>query len=383
MTYVAERIYNIDEFLARAERLGPQSARTPFQTPTWLDIWFRTIGRDGTSEPALIALKDDATGNDVMLLPLVLRRTRGLRVIMFADRSVSDYCFPILGPNAPSTLPEAAEAWYQVSRCLPKADLISLNKMPETMDGAINPLALLAVARPESVRNFVALPKSWDEYMNQRSHKFRKTIRQKARALRAEFNADFRVITDLKEARERLEALADFQRARFEELDINYVLDKPPFCNFFRELIGRGLPGKLVVLATLEAKGVIVAAALTLRHQKTATMVRLSHKGGEWAKYSPSFVLVGDMLKWLIEDGVETFDFGAGEYDYKQRFGCEIAPLVTFERAMSIRGRGALVGLWARHVYQTSATIQSIAAFAARHFKKRRAGSTPPATLPA
>ncbi len=53
----------------------------------------------------------------------------------------------------------------------------------------------------------------------------------------------------------------------------------------------------------------------------------------------PSVVLAAAAIKWLIEHGNKRFDFGAGQYAYKQRFGCDLVPLHVLQQTCSLRGR--------------------------------------------
>ncbi|MGP9810855.1 GNAT family N-acetyltransferase [Rhodopseudomonas sp. NSM] len=358
--YIAESTSDVGRFLERAAALGPQAAVTPFQSPNWLAPWLQVLAPSADVEPLLITVRDSLRGEIAMLLPLVLRRFYGLTLVEFADLSVSDYGFPLLGPAAPATPEAAAEAFEAVLSALPPVDVIRLCNLPRAVDGRANPLAMLPGTAPGSVRNAAALPASWDDYLAARPRKFRKALRQHHRAFDTVGGATVRMITDDAEASRLLDRLDRFQRARITARGKRYVLDQPAYSNFYREVFERGVAQRFAMLSVLESGGSIVALAYSLLHQQSCTTVRLAHLGEQWSRCSPGIVLASEIIRWLIENGVRKFDLGAGGYDYKKRLGCEPEQLLTLEKAMSIKGRMAL-SAWTTFAGRR-ALLQSLAA---------------------
>ncbi|ABD07409.1 conserved hypothetical protein [Rhodopseudomonas palustris HaA2] len=340
--YVAECTRDVGRFLARAAALGPQASVTPFQSANWLRPWLQVLAPSADVEPLLITVRDSVRGGIAMLLPLVLRRFYGVTLVEFADLSVSDYGFPLLGPAAPTTPAAAAEAFEAAIAAMPPVDVIRLCNLPRVVGGQVNPLALLPGLSPGSVRNVMALPASWDDYLASRPRKFRKALRQHHRAFDALGGVYTRMITDDAEASRLLDRLDHFQRARIAARGKRFVLDQPAYSNFYREVYEGGLAHRFAMLSVLESGGSIVALAYSLLHQQTCTTVRLAHLGEQWSRCSPGIVLASEIIRWLIENGVRKFDLGAGGYDYKKRLGCEPEQLSTLERPMSIKGRMAL-----------------------------------------
>jgi CelD/BcsL family acetyltransferase involved in cellulose biosynthesis len=354
---VAERINDVGQFIRQLEALGPDAILTPFQAPHWLESWFRTLGPAKAAEPVLVVVRDGASGQLAMALPLMLHRVRGLRVIGFADLSVTDYGFPILGPAAPGTPEAAAAAFEAVLACLPDADLVQLQRLPEHVNGTLNPLGLLPTRRASSVRNVVELPPSWEAYLNARSKSFRKCYRQKRRALEQAGPVQFRVITEEREAHDVLAQLEVFQRERLRDLREAYTLDQPPFSRFYHDVLSRGVASRFVLVTALEVEDTMVAASYSLLHQSTCTMTRLSHRAGPWVRHSPSFLLACETIRWLIEHGVRTFDFGLGRHAFKQHFGCEVVPLLNHVRPKTVRGQVAEAALQIRDLFVTGGAV--------------------------
>jgi CelD/BcsL family acetyltransferase involved in cellulose biosynthesis len=213
---------------------------------------------------------------------------------------------------------------------------------------------------PGSVRNVTALPATWDDYLAARPRKFRKALRQHHRAFAAHGGVTVRMITDDVEARRLLQQLDGFQRTRIAARGKRYVLDRPAYANFYREVLERGLAQRFAMLSVLQSGDTVVAIAYSLLHQQTCTTVRLAHLGEQWDRCSPGIVLASEIIRWLIENGVRKFDLGAGGYDYKKRLGCEPEPLLTLQKAISIKGRMAL-SAWTTFAGRRS-LVQSLAA---------------------
>ncbi|MFC0242986.1 GNAT family N-acetyltransferase [Rhodopseudomonas telluris] len=357
---MAECSDDVGRFLSRVTALGPQSAVTPFQSVNWLAPWLSVLGPSADAEPLLVTVRDSARGEIAMLLPLVLRRFYGVTLVEFADLSVSDYGFPLLGPAAPETPAAAAEAFDAALAAVPPVDVVRLCNLPRTANGRINPLALLPNTTRGSVRNVALLPATWDDYLAARPRKFRKALRQHHRAFDAHGGFRVRMITDPAEAGSLLDRLDDLQRARITARGRRYVLDRPAYSNFYRTVLAHGAQQRFAMLSVLESSGTVVAIAYSLLHQQTCTAVRLAHLGGEWDRCSPGIVLVSEIVRWLIENGVRRLDLGAGGYDYKKRLGCEAEPLLRLERPMSIKGRMAL-SAWTTFAGRR-ALLQSLAA---------------------
>ena len=341
--YFAEYTVNVGPFLERAAAPGACVAATPFQATTWIHSWYHLLAPARAVEPVLVTVRDSATGELAMMLPLVLRHIFGLSIIEFADLLVSDYAVPLLGPAVPVTIDRAGQAWDAVLRCIPKCDLVFLDKLPEALNGHPNPLAFIANRSAHTVGNVLSLPNSWDEFLASRPRSFRKELRKHNRALMELGGGVSQTVVKVSEAHALLTKIEEFHHRRIEALGKAYVLDKPSYSNFYHDLIDRGLSSGFVKMFVLHSNDGVIAAAFSLLHGSCCTTVRLAHVGGEWNKASPGIILASEIVKWAIENQMNTFDFGIGKYDYKQRLGCQLIPLFTYAAPMSIKGKLALL----------------------------------------
>ena len=87
---------------ARLAAAAGLRAPTPFQSERWLGAWHATLGEGGEVSPLPVAVREAATGEPLLLLPLVLRHADRRRVVEFADRGVTDYNAPSSGGGRPA-----------------------------------------------------------------------------------------------------------------------------------------------------------------------------------------------------------------------------------------------------------------------------------------
>src|SRR4051794_28111220 len=64
---------------------------TPFQHPQWYDGWYGAFANTRGIVPLIAAITDTSTGERAALLPLILRKQDGIRIIEFADLDLTDY----------------------------------------------------------------------------------------------------------------------------------------------------------------------------------------------------------------------------------------------------------------------------------------------------
>jgi CelD/BcsL family acetyltransferase involved in cellulose biosynthesis len=89
---------------------------TPFQHAQWYAAWYGAFA--GQVEPLIAFITDAVTGEQAALLPLILRRQQGVRIVEFADLDITDYNAPLLGPAAPRDARAARTLWHNLRAAL-------------------------------------------------------------------------------------------------------------------------------------------------------------------------------------------------------------------------------------------------------------------------
>jgi CelD/BcsL family acetyltransferase involved in cellulose biosynthesis len=340
-----ELIHDWDVAVAKLEGAMAQGRATPFQNRHWLGAWYSCFASSGHTT-TLIAVISDARGDVVAILPLCVRVQRGLRIAEFAGSA--DYNAPILGPAATGSPAEAAAWWRQLCRELSRlpggCDLVRFRKMPAAMSGWGNPLASLAGAQPSALTgHLVQVGDDYDVYRYSLGKTVRKELERSWRVFARHDGAGFGQVHDLDQALRTFAALEAQQSARMHDLGQSYSLDDESSAAFHRELIVRGLADGYVVLTALTSGEEIVATLLGIRAGSHYVMVRISNAGKAWSNCSPGRLVIERTMAMLHADGVRTFDFSVGSYDYKRRFGVSDVALVDLTAALSWRGLPVIV----------------------------------------
>ncbi|GLS46356.1 GNAT family N-acetyltransferase [Methylobacterium brachythecii] len=318
---------------------GWTGAGTPFQESAWLGAWYEALGARAGLTPLLVTARDAASGEVAVRLPLVLLREGRRRTIGFADLDLTDYNAPALGPAAPRDAQGAAALWKAIRKALPRADLVRFAKMPLTLRGRPNPLALLPNIQPCALNgNVVVTGEDWDGWRRGLEKTVRKELERSWRVFSREPETSFEIVTDPERARRIVDAMEHQQETRMREKGASYVLDDPDFARFYRTLIERSIEGGEVLVSALMAGDEVVASLLGIRDGETYVMIRISNAAGRWSNCSPGRLIIERTMAALHAEGYRSFDFSIGNYDYKRRFGVTPTPLVDFTESLGLAG---------------------------------------------
>ena len=316
---------------------------TIFQHGRWLAAWYGAFAGQPGIEPMLTTIRDRATGEVALRLPLIRRMQNGIRIIEFADLELTDYNAPLLGPAAPREAKAAAALWRDLRHALRRlpggADLVRLRKIPVDLDGKTNPLALLNGAGPCSLNgNLVTTGDDFEQYRRSLKRDVRRVLERSWRAFTKYPGAAFRIITDKDEALRVLATLEAQQSARMQHLGVNFFLNDDTCAAFYRNLVRDGVERGYTVVSALTVDDEVVATLLGMRCGARYVMVRFSNAGEKWSSCSPGRLVIERTMAELHKEGVREFDFSIGNYAYKRRFGVTRFPLVDISAGLSWRG---------------------------------------------
>jgi CelD/BcsL family acetyltransferase involved in cellulose biosynthesis len=310
-----------------------------FQSREWLDAWFATVGVACGTEAVLAVARVHDTGQLAMALPLALVRDAGLRVLSFPDQGLTDYGAPLLGPSAPTTAADAQRCFQSLLKDLPACDRLDLDKIPQTINGAINPLALLRQAEPIHLSsNVISVGPSWDAWHRGLERTFRKELERSLRVFHRHAGARIEHARNPARALVLFDALAEMQARRSDKFSGAYILDQPHNDAHFRHLVREGVPSGRVMVTALTTTEQIVAALVAFVDGEHCMIFRMGHADGAWRNISPGRLVIEQTMERLHRQGVRHVDLGIGDYPYKRRLGTQVTPLMRVTLARSWRG---------------------------------------------
>jgi CelD/BcsL family acetyltransferase involved in cellulose biosynthesis len=309
---------------------------SPFQAAAWLSHWYVRFGEREDVEPLLVHVADQ-DGNDVMALPLILRRER-MRTIEFADLGITDYNAPLLGPGAPADEAGAKALWRAIRAKLPPADLIEFTKVVPTIDGRPNPIVLALGGNVSNLfGNHIRIEGDYEGWLRSLSKDNRKELGRFWRVFTRDERARFVLAETPAEVDAIYAGLTVQQSDRIAALGLPYLLDEPDYAAFYRDLIRDGLKDGSARVSALMAGDELVAALYGVAHGDHYAMVRISTAGGPWANCSPGRLVIERTMEALYRQGFRNFDFTIGDYGHKRSFEVDNIPLVDIHQGASWR----------------------------------------------
>lgn len=344
-SYEAEQVPTLVEFLARCERLA-RPGTLPFHGTGWLRAWYQTLGATGGRTPLLLAVRLQPGGPDAALLPLVVSRRAGLRVVAWADADVVDYNAPILARqwHGGATPTEAAPAlWRAIRQGLAGCDVLQIDKLlgqclDETPAAPSPLLQCLSLEASDLFGNQFSAPEGWEAWRRTLDKTVRKEIERCWRVFERSPAARFEQVRGVPEALALFDLLDQQQAERARQLGLHYKLDQPEYRAFYRALVAGGVADGSVVMTALRDGDAVVSAMLGVANAQRYVALRQSIGGAAWKNASPGRLLDDGTARHLHGQGLTQFDFGIGDYHHKSALKMQHIPLYAGCVPLSWRG---------------------------------------------
>ncbi len=334
---------------------------TLFQSEFWLSNWYQTFTSNTHTRAVIVGIEDQRSGDLVLLLPLVKHQQRGLSIISFADFGLADYNAPLINPDHLFEPQQIDRLMRDITRALPKADLLMLEKIPDHINKLKNPLRALKGLQKSNLCHYgIEITGSWDEYWSTLKRNFRKDQRRRWRGLEKKGEVSFIWCRDENDIKPLLDRLMHQQRNRLHGLTLPYLLDDPAMKRFYERLTTKGCASGPVIFTALLVAGQPVATLCGFGNGSHYGMTISGYESGEWSKCSPGRLLTERTMQTLHENGYSYFDFTIGDEPYKQYFATEQGILHDIYRPLSWRGLPQYFWMNIKAAQRRSVLVQSI-----------------------
>jgi CelD/BcsL family acetyltransferase involved in cellulose biosynthesis len=327
----------VDGFVVRCQRTVPTdpavaaawealyartSSATPFQSPAWQ----RSLLQNPQALRRLRFFTIYQNERLIGVLPLEARRGGILRS---SGALLSDYLDPLIDPQfAEACWPAALKG---IRKLAPGCSLVLENVRDEACGGcgmlgnyasaagfAVGDAIDSAVAR-------IALPKTWDEYLNSLDKHEKKELKRKLNKAETQGGAKLEVCTDPSTIVAEITAMfelingANAGKAR----KAKWVFPR----HFALSAPAMAASGKLV-LYKLIIENKHAAGLIALPTQRGQILWNTTFDPG-MKQWSPGIVMFAMLIRRAIEQGDTVFDLLRGQNDYKYRLGAADYPLRT------------------------------------------------------
>ena len=304
--------------------------RSPFLTFTWQREWVRAFAPSRRLE--LRSVKD-ASGRLVAVLPLHEVEPGLMRLNGGVD--VSDYL------DLLAVAGREEEAWNALLQSRAQGPAVwDLHVVPAgsptvtTLPGLARAAGITVSVAPEERCPVLALPRSWDQYLERLPAKHRHEMQRKIRRFQREL-PDARV-TCVERPDEVATRFGDFLDLHRRSLVGKARFMDPHMEGFFRRAISALAEDGAVRLWFLDLPSGPIASFVCFEWDATVGLYNSGFHPAS-ASLSPGLVLLANLIEDAIRRGKRTFDFLRGEERYKYEFG-PIAEEVFTVRIESLPG---------------------------------------------
>jgi CelD/BcsL family acetyltransferase involved in cellulose biosynthesis len=314
--------------------------RTPYQRYEFLKLWQRHVGTATGMTPFLV-VGFNAQGAPLFLWPLGRRRFGGLQVAEFLGGKHANFNMGVWRRDVAEAI-EADDLRAVLRQLSGHVDLLKLTSQPLTWCGTTNPFALLPHLRSANSGFSGALVPDYDALLRAHTNSAtRKKMRKKERALSGFGAVRFAQAENDPEIRRVLDVFFKQKSARMRVLGVSDAFAPPSVRRFIEAAATERLAGgkPLIELYALSVGDIIVATfGGTAGGGRFCGMFNSIIKD-RYAAESPGEQLLAQVVQRCCERGLNTFDLGIGESNYKTLFCSDAEPLFESHLPLDPAGR--------------------------------------------
>lgn len=370
--------WSLSEAAADWQQLKAAAHCSPYQGQEWLTAWWQAFGAEDGPQPVIAVGRID--GTPAVLLPLALRRRRGIATLGFLGQDHANQATGLWRRDIYPDLSAAQIAAFLATVCAQTgADLLKLQNIPRVWHGRPHPLLLPDAAPSPSPVFQRATGIDFDALFRlTHSKSARKNLQRKERHLR---EAGAFVITRARaqgDIARGLEAFRAQRRLRAAEAGIPNVFDTHEARVFLERLLG--LHGEteeapaVMDLWFLEIAGRIRSTCLCIEDGGTLYAYANSVAHDELLSNSPGLILIKEIFAHACASPeIAAVDLGLGEERYKTAWA-EPADLGDSLLAITARGRLARAVAAARLRAKAAIRGSTVLWPLVRRFRKLKAG---------
>jgi CelD/BcsL family acetyltransferase involved in cellulose biosynthesis len=316
-----EHCFELPEWL---ELLGRDPNRQVFAYPGWNRAWWAEF--KANKELFILTMRRD--GELVAIVPLYRKVDEGRNILRFIGGiDLTDYLGPICSLDDRSDVAAALVEWLIETDV--EWDELDAHNMPVPLGVAeflverVDAAGLSYTLEQEETSAVLPLAADWDSYLLGLRSKERHELRRKRRRLERD-HPDARVRTATQET-------IDMDFKTFVEMHRGAEGHKGHFMNpeiatFFERLVHEFMPHGWLRLELLEIADRAVASTFGFQIERKYYLYNSAYEP-DAARLSPGFVLVSELVKRSIAEGLDLFDFLRGPERYKYQLGASSVPL--------------------------------------------------------
>jgi CelD/BcsL family acetyltransferase involved in cellulose biosynthesis len=310
----------------------------PFQQFGWASTWLDSIGVGGGWRPLVATAWDD--DRLVALLPLCVRRYKGVRILEWIGARVSDYCDALVAADVDARAVLAA-LWKALERH-GGFDVARFNHVRD--DAHVSPVLSALSPWTETREHAGGVPITWasgEEWLRAQSAGMRDRVKYNGRRM-VKAGYDVQVCGTADECAAIVDTLVAQKRPWLAARGLSSMINEPGGVEFLKGVVAAAAARGELHLSTVRNHERIAACDLAFVRNGNVYSYIASFDP-ELAKYSFGRVLTDRLLMWACDTGQRRLDLLLGAYDYKTEYNCTLEPVRTEVVARGLLGAAAVM----------------------------------------
>lgn len=321
-------------------RLETAGILTPYQRFDWIAALLAA----GAEQDSRIAVAVISQGQKPMaVLPMAIQRRWGTTQAHMLGSRQSNSDWIAADPGFAPSPGQLRALLGQIARAAGGIDVMLLQNQPAAWQGMANPVLALPHALAPSNLYATSIAGTPLPYVEHRLTTKRRSNINRGRRRLEELAGPVRLlrVRDAALLEQVYRVFIEQRGARFAEMGVDNIFAQPPFPQFFRQLASAGFHSDrpALIVHALHAGDEIVATSWGAMSGSHYSQYINSTSTGPAARYSLTGILVADLMDQLVSAGIETFDMGLGDFDYKFEW-TQAQPV--FQSILALTGKGKL-----------------------------------------
>lgn len=299
-------------------QLFENSDATAFQNPIWLRELYEKLAPSRGAKAVVITGRIPETQELAFVLPMTMRRLNGIRLLESADLGVSDYSSPIVNRTMVDMVKQE-QLHSSIDDVIGNYDVLRLKPIREQ---TVNLWSLFFSGNYQQLdfsSHEMPIGSSFEEWREATyAPSFRKEVDRKLRKFNRDVDLKFEILT----CEDAANAVKDIQQLRAGRFDGDPI-QQDFVLSFYQQVARRGCDQGIAHVHKLSADGELVGALFGLSRNGVHHGILMGSNYDRFGKYSPTMLMVDQLLRDWHESGGIITDFNIGDEPFKRRFGAK------------------------------------------------------------
>ena len=306
-----------DELKSSWQQFENVSSLYVFQTFTWSKHWYETIGAQENYLLNIVEISDKKD-DIIMMLPLVKKRNFYFWNIEWIGDIQFDYQAPICNEKFVWTEIIFNKMMTQLEIIFKKNNIsyIHFINQPKIINNYYNPFYIYLKSYEIQQASYIDFSLEEDYFKKPSLKKILLDSKRQKKRLKKIGNIKFIIAENEIDFKLQAETMISQKQVQYLNGGIKNLLKKDYIKNFYRFSFHKGINN--LQMASLEINEAFISTHWGAVYKNRFYYMMPAYERGEMSKYSTGKILLEELIKWSIDNGIKIFDFTIGGEAYKK-----------------------------------------------------------------